>query len=559
MKLNKEEIVDYVNKAKKGDKDAFLKLYLDNVNQVHYVCLRFVKNYEDAQDVTQETFLTAMEKIETLQHSETFPTWVNHIAANKCKNILLKNNQVFLEDLNDDNNLTVLEEVATEFIPEEYINNKEKRTEIMNIIENELSDVQRMVIILYYYREESVADIAKILECSEGTVKSRLNSARQIIKKYIESKEKKGYPILGVAPFVLSAIFAEEAKANSIPESVSQSICSALSMKDGSNLLGLYGGTKKMAKAGFGLKLAGVCAGVAATAAAVGVAVLFMGSDNEDTIETTTTTYIESGVDGETEEVTTEVEDILKEGDVLVDNEYCKITFNGLIITEDGDVRVKLTEQNKTSNKILVMLKGGAADGIMCTMSDETYLEANQTEELNEAFAYGVHLEEAGIDAKELSVIEFVITIRDYGVNKEVYNQKHTLYPKGAAKAEKHLYSVKADDAVVLDNEMCKIVYLDKEISESGVYYLKLYIENKSDKDIRFQFDDCFVNEVFTHATHSYPDVTAGNGLYYDLSFWSLDNINISPEDVNKIEMTISGANWKGFGRIMEEKLVVNP
>ncbi len=267
MRLSKEQIADYVNKAKKGDKEAFSGLYQDNVNQVYYICLKFLKNEENARDVTQDTFVTAIEKIGTLANAEYFTTWVNHIAVNKCKNILLKNNRISKEELYDSSNEADLEETNSEFIPEEYVTNKEKRSIIMDIIDNKLSDVQRIVVLLFYYEGETVENIAQLLDCSEGTVKSRLSSARKLIRKAIEDKEKKGIAVLGVVPvFALSRIFMEEAKANTMPQTPSVAFTGNSINK--MNKMEVISST--MIQKGLGLKIA---IGAAGVAAAVGIGI----------------------------------------------------------------------------------------------------------------------------------------------------------------------------------------------------------------------------------------------------------------------------------------------
>lgn len=339
MKINKEDIVLYVNNFKKGDRDAFLKLYLDNVNQVYYVCLRLLKNEDDAKDITQETFVTAMEKIDTLNQPESFSTWVNHIAVNKCKNLLQRNSNVIKSDLYDNDVEETLEEMNEDFIPESYIQNKEQREIIMDIIENKLSDVQRVVILLYYYEKMSVSEIAGILECSEGTVKSRLNSARAIIKKAIEHKEKQGISILGMVPLFI--LFSEDAKAQLLENEAKAVMHNTLiSVFEKNKSLNIIGEATYMVKKSIGLKIAGISLGAAAiVGAGIGIA-LFLGGDSDDEktttpnngaeIVTTTKEYDENDTedksDNSSEDITTDgfTKDEMDENDIvdyIIDNE----------------------------------------------------------------------------------------------------------------------------------------------------------------------------------------------------------------------------------------------
>lgn len=351
MKLTKEQIADYVNKARKGDREAFSKLYQDNVNQIYYICLKLLKNDEDAKDVTQDTFVTAIEKITTLVEAEYFSTWVNHIAVNKCKNILVKNNQIVKEELYDSNYEEVFEETNKEFIPEEYVTDKEKRSIIMDIIDNKLSDVQRMAVLLYYYEGESVGDIAKILNCSEGTVKSRLSSARKLIRKAIEDKENRGMPVLGVVTvFALSRIFMEEARASVMPQNAFETV-----MDSKFNQMEVK--TAGMIHKSLGLKIAIGVAGIAA-AVGIGVGIAHMAGNGSDKDNTPTGENItiaqEETTDGkpakETESQTDEADNVdMSEEEII-----------NYIIENNGRLPYDMDEDALTGvEKIVVILVDG--------------------------------------------------------------------------------------------------------------------------------------------------------------------------------------------------------
>lgn len=283
MRLNQEETVLYVNKSKKGDKEAFYRLYQDNVNSIYFLCLKYLKNEEDALDVTQDTFLTALEKINTINRPETFNVWLNRIAVNKCINILKDNNRIIYEEFNEEN--VNIEELNSAFIPEEYVNNEEKRKVILDIMETKLSDVQRMTVFLYYYEGETVSDIALILNCSEGTVKSRLNSARNIIKKSIEEKENKGFPILSISPFLaLSSLVGIESAKLTIPQNINMVVSAKF------DSVFAVGSTTKISGGKIGMtgkKIALITAGSVVALAATGavVAMLVLGGGKSSKVE----------------------------------------------------------------------------------------------------------------------------------------------------------------------------------------------------------------------------------------------------------------------------------
>lgn len=119
----------------------------------------------------------------------------------------------------DDEILIAETETDELMLPEEYINKAEKRKVLLQIIEDTLSFNQYQVVLMFYFNELSIAEIAQALEISEGTVKSRLNSSRAKMKTAIEDYENKsGDKLHGVVvvPF-FTTIFKEEAKSLAVP------------------------------------------------------------------------------------------------------------------------------------------------------------------------------------------------------------------------------------------------------------------------------------------------------------------------------------------------------
>jgi predicted DNA-binding protein YlxM (UPF0122 family) len=118
-------------------------------------------------------------------------------------------------------------------LPEEYIVKDDKRRQVMDII-NRLSEVQRVTVLLFYYDELSVKEIAEIMECSESTVTSRLSYAKKRIRQEVEKLEKMGDKLYGVAPIpFLTLLFKEDARAVAISEAdmemVRQQVLSGIS------------------------------------------------------------------------------------------------------------------------------------------------------------------------------------------------------------------------------------------------------------------------------------------------------------------------------------------
>ena len=205
-----------VEKIKKGDNKSFEKLYKLTEREVWFTCISFLKNETTAQDIMQETYITAFLKIQSLEKSSQIRSWLNRIAVNKCKNYLKGKGEIQLDDEIFENQAIVDERIS---IPEEYISDKAKREIILSIMQEVLSDVQYQTVIMHYFNEMTVDEIAEVFECSRGTVLSRLNYSRAKMKTAIEDYEKKsGDKLHGVVfvPF-FTTIFREQAKSLCVP------------------------------------------------------------------------------------------------------------------------------------------------------------------------------------------------------------------------------------------------------------------------------------------------------------------------------------------------------
>lgn len=208
-------IKELVLSAKNGNKKAFDKLYELTHNDVWYNCLSLLKDEENAKDIMQETYITAFLKLDTLNDEQKFCGWIISIAVNKCKNKLKGK----VEYRIDDEVLITEAETDELMLPDEYITKTEKRKVLLQIMEDTLSFNQYQTVLMFYFDEMSISEIAQGLAISEGTVKSRLNSSRAKMKTAIEDYEKKsGDKLHGVVfvPF-FTTIFREQAKSLKVP------------------------------------------------------------------------------------------------------------------------------------------------------------------------------------------------------------------------------------------------------------------------------------------------------------------------------------------------------
>lgn len=182
-----------IEKSKKGDIDAFEELIKLYEKKIYNIAFRMTNDREDACDIAQEVCIKIYKSINTFKGNSSFGTWVYRITSNVCIDIMRKrNNIISINATNDDGEEYELPIEDKGRLPEEIVESKETVELIKGYIK-ELAPDQRIVIILRDIQGYSYEEISRILDVNVGTVKSRLNRARNFIKE----KFKKGNLLTG--------------------------------------------------------------------------------------------------------------------------------------------------------------------------------------------------------------------------------------------------------------------------------------------------------------------------------------------------------------------------
>lgn len=165
-----------VEKAVRGDTDAFLELMEANSLAMYKVARGILRNDDDVADAIQDTILSCFEKIHTLQKPEYFKTWMIRILINECNQTLRHYQRVNMpgelpETPRQDQSLAEFEfKEMLDLVDEKY----------------------RVILVLYYVQGFRIPEIAELLELNENTVKTRLARARsQIRGVYFQETEVK--------------------------------------------------------------------------------------------------------------------------------------------------------------------------------------------------------------------------------------------------------------------------------------------------------------------------------------------------------------------------------
>ena len=372
-----------VEKIKKGDNKSFEKLYKLTEREVWFTCISFLKNETTAQDIMQETYITAFLKIQSLEKSSQIRSWLNRIAVNKCKNYLKGKGEIQLDDEIFENQAIVDERIS---IPEEYISDKAKREIILSIMQEVLSDVQYQAVIMHYFNEMTVDEIAEVFECSRGTVLSRLNYSRAKMKTAIEDYENKsGDRLHGVVvvPF-FTTIFKEEAKSLAVPnitiklpngQTLATSATKGIATGAKSTVSSIV---KATATATVKTKVIAVVCGatILAGISAVGISILAgCNAEKEPTEPSVISSTVQTSTVPTTVPKTTvpkEVKDLVDKGEIKVDKDGNITDKNGKKVeVKDGKVEVK-TDDGKT-----VTVK---VDDVKTTVSNKNNSNKGNTE-----------------------------------------------------------------------------------------------------------------------------------------------------------------------------------
>lgn len=193
-----------IRRCLSGDQQAQEELVLAAQNRVYYHCRKMLKHEEDALDATQEILISMLTRLDRLQDPEAFWGWLSAMTANHCRNVLTRGRREaqIPEDNEGNSLLDAFESLDEQTVPDKALDNDETRRMIVELVD-QLPPPQRQCVLMFYYEEMSVKDIAAALETSEGTVKSRLNYARKAIKSGVDAYAAQGVKLYSALPFLV--------------------------------------------------------------------------------------------------------------------------------------------------------------------------------------------------------------------------------------------------------------------------------------------------------------------------------------------------------------------
>lgn len=176
-----------IKKIKKGDHQAFAEMVDKYKNKVYVICFRMVGNKQEAEDLSQETFLRAYRYIGQYDMERKFSTWLFRIATNLSIDALRRRKP----GVSLDAELLGTEGLALEAIlpdnqasPDEKMVQNELETAVQKEIQR-LPEKYRTAIVLKYLEDLSLKEISEIMDIPVATVKTRIHRGREQLRKYL--------------------------------------------------------------------------------------------------------------------------------------------------------------------------------------------------------------------------------------------------------------------------------------------------------------------------------------------------------------------------------------
>lgn len=170
----------WITEAQAGNTEAFVQLMRRYERPILYYLRRLVPERDFALDLHQEVWMDAFRQLPSLQVPEAFRVWIYRIAHHKASRLLRR------ELLQEQINKTLSE---AELVPAQNNGEAAFASEAVHAALAELPASQRELLILHYLRELSTDELAIVLDCPVGTVKSRLYHARSALRRVIERKK----------------------------------------------------------------------------------------------------------------------------------------------------------------------------------------------------------------------------------------------------------------------------------------------------------------------------------------------------------------------------------
>lgn len=263
--MEQKNLPELIRSCQAGSRQAQEELVRSVQAYIYFYCLALLPNREEAMDAAQDVLVAMLTGLPSLRSPGAFPGWIRRIIVRTCRKRIGRawreqQRQETPDRLPETQGITA---GAREL--EEMLDRKETGRIIRELVEG-LPVQQRLCVLLYYYDELSVEEIAKLLGVPTGTVKSRLHHARQAIRRGVERYADQGVPLYALSPLPLLGQILREAAAGCLSSAASEGLAraalAAAAGTAGKSVLGFLVSKKALALAGLALACAAAAGSV---------------------------------------------------------------------------------------------------------------------------------------------------------------------------------------------------------------------------------------------------------------------------------------------------------
>lgn len=175
--MNESEIIQRINN---GETQLFSLLVEQYKNKVFNLVYRFTSDYAEAEDLSQEIFITVFQKISSFQQDASFSTWIYRVATNKCIDWHRKKKRKRFFSLFGDHRQIADVEADAPSPSEVYLESEEQK--MLHKAVGKLDEKYKMIVVMFYYQHLSYKQIAEVLNLPVRTIETRLYRAKKILK-----------------------------------------------------------------------------------------------------------------------------------------------------------------------------------------------------------------------------------------------------------------------------------------------------------------------------------------------------------------------------------------
>lgn len=294
---------EWVSAAKAGNQQAITDLYTCAWHEVSIVIRSMLRTDEaTVQDLVQDTFVKAFQRLDQLDDPQKYKAWVKQIARNTTLDHLKKSKEVLFSELHDDDSISIeIEDEDLSHLPDVVLD-KQESARLLHEILDSLPQMQRTVISMHYLQEIPIKEIAALLDRSENTIKVQLHKGRNNLElKIRELEQKEGIKLYSLSPLPFLLLLLRNMETTPDMATLGNILESATTAGSAVAGTAAAGSAAKSSASIFSKSLLGkLTAGIASAALLTGVAGVYFSSNGstpvvptETTIQTIETTVYE--------------------------------------------------------------------------------------------------------------------------------------------------------------------------------------------------------------------------------------------------------------------------